>query len=393
MSADWDRAPIGDLCHLINGRAFKPSDWSKRGLPIVRIQNLNDPTKPYNHYDNPIDEKYIIENGDILLSWSGTPGTSFGCFLWNRGRALLNQHIFKVHIDNKRIDAEFFVNAINYRLDEMIAQAHGGVGLRHITKKKLESIEIPLPSLPEQRRIVARIKEMVARVDEIRKLREEALKKAEVVLGAIFHHLEKDQTWPLTRLADILKETKNGRSIRSNNKQGNGYVLTIAAVRDFNLDCNCRKSVELDNSLIRAYAVKKNDVFVSRSNTTELVGLSAISAQTPPPRTIYPDLLIRLTPDSSRVLPRYLAFALRFPSVRKQIRESAKGTSQSMVKISGTSLKEILIPLPTIEEQKQLIVRFDHLHKVYSSLRSELSESDFSSLSKSILHKAFAGEL
>ena len=190
MSADWDRAPIGDLCHLINGRAFKPSDWSKRGLPIVRIQNLNDPTKPYNHYDNPIDEKYIIENGDILLSWSGTPGTSFGCFLWNRGRALLNQHIFKVHIDNKRIDAEFFVNAINYRLDEMIAQAHGGVGLRHITKKKLESIEIPLPSLPEQRRIVARIKEMVARVDEIRKLREEALKKAEVVLGAIFHHLE-----------------------------------------------------------------------------------------------------------------------------------------------------------------------------------------------------------
>ena len=46
----WSTKPIGELCDLINGRAFKPSDWGTEGLPIVRIQNLNDHNKPFNNY-------------------------------------------------------------------------------------------------------------------------------------------------------------------------------------------------------------------------------------------------------------------------------------------------------------------------------------------------------
>src|ERR1019366_8436904 len=95
----WRAAPIGDLCILINGRAFKPSDWRKTGLPIVRIQNLNDPAKPFNMYDGEHNNRHLVDNGAILLSWSGTPGTSFGCFRWLGGPAILNQHIFKVIVD------------------------------------------------------------------------------------------------------------------------------------------------------------------------------------------------------------------------------------------------------------------------------------------------------
>ena len=172
----WETKPIGELCCLINGRAFKPSDWSTDGLPIVRIQNLNNPSKPFNKHDGSYAEKHFIDDGSILLSWSGTPGTSFGCFQWMRGPALLNQHIFKVLVDEDVIDGEFYIHAVNGKLDEMIQQAHGGVGLRHITKRKLEGILLPIPPLAEQRRIVSRIKECLERVSEIERLQEEAIK-------------------------------------------------------------------------------------------------------------------------------------------------------------------------------------------------------------------------
>ena len=143
---------IGKLCKLINGRAFKPTDWVDTGMPIVRIQNLRDPSKPMNKFDGEVKDKFLIDSGDVLLSWSGTPGTSFGCFIWDRGRAILNQHIFRVEYDSSRIERDFFVHAMNSRLDEMIDRAHGGVGLRHITKSELNKIKLPVPPLDEQRR-------------------------------------------------------------------------------------------------------------------------------------------------------------------------------------------------------------------------------------------------
>ena len=167
---------VKDISDLQNGKAFKPSDWTNDGLPIIRIQNLNDESKPFNHCDGEVEEKYHIKNGDLLFSWSGTPGTSFGAFIWNRGEAYLNQHIYRVDINNET-DTKFFKYALNSKLREIIDQSHGGVGLKHITKKKLENIEIPLPSLSEQKAIVAKLdraqrliyidREMLAKYDEL----------------------------------------------------------------------------------------------------------------------------------------------------------------------------------------------------------------------------------
>ena len=81
----WPTAPIGDLCNLVNGRAFKPTDWSDKGVPIVRIQNLTDEEKPFNFYNGEVKAKFLVDSGDILLSWSGTPGTSFDCSLSGGG--------------------------------------------------------------------------------------------------------------------------------------------------------------------------------------------------------------------------------------------------------------------------------------------------------------------
>lgn len=146
----WPKKRIGELVHLYNGRAFKPSDWTESGLPIVRIQNLNSPDSPYNFYDGVVDEAYLLKGGELLYAWSGTPGTSFGAHIWKGNKAVLNQHIFKVLFDEKYLNKLYFLYQLNLSVSSLFDQTHGGVGLKHITKGTLENQLVPLPNMELQ---------------------------------------------------------------------------------------------------------------------------------------------------------------------------------------------------------------------------------------------------
>lgn len=158
----WPNLCLREICILVNGKAFKPSDWSTSGKPIIRIQNLNDATKPFNYWDGSLEKQVIVNPGAVLLAWSGTPGTSFGAHIWNREDGVLNQHIFRVDFTRPDILPEWFTHSVNQRLDVLIHQAHGGVGLRHVKKSQVEALEIPLPPLSEQKRITAILNDRLA---------------------------------------------------------------------------------------------------------------------------------------------------------------------------------------------------------------------------------------
>jgi type I restriction enzyme S subunit len=81
----WQWVSIGETGEYINGFAFKPSHRELNGLPIVRIQNLTDESKPLNTTNLEVPTDYKIDTGDMLMSWSAT----LDVFFWRRGPALL----------------------------------------------------------------------------------------------------------------------------------------------------------------------------------------------------------------------------------------------------------------------------------------------------------------
>lgn len=161
----WTTATVGELVSLVNGFAFKPTQWSPVGQPIIRIQNLNKVDATFNRFSGDLPDKYIVEPGDLLFAWSGTPGTSFGAHVWRGERAWLNQHIFNVQFNRDLLDGGYLRLAINHNLDQYIGQAHGGAGLAHITKGRFEESRLLLAPLNEQRRIVAKIDELFSDLD------------------------------------------------------------------------------------------------------------------------------------------------------------------------------------------------------------------------------------
>jgi len=168
----WEKMKIGNLCELFNGKAFRPNDWKKEesgGLPIIRIQNLNNEKAEFNYFNGEIDGQVIINNGDLLFSWSGSRGTSFGPHIWKGQKAILNQHIFKV-VHKNNILKGFFYLMLKDAVKEVEENLHGGVGLVHITKGNLERIEIPLPSLEIQKQIVEKIEAERELVESAKKL-------------------------------------------------------------------------------------------------------------------------------------------------------------------------------------------------------------------------------
>jgi type I restriction enzyme S subunit len=105
----WKEKPLDDLADYINGRAFKPADWKKSGLPIIRIAQITNPNSELDYYDgSDVDDRNLITNGDLIFSWSATLATIF----WDRGDGILNQHLFKV-VPRKDTDKSYLKQLID----------------------------------------------------------------------------------------------------------------------------------------------------------------------------------------------------------------------------------------------------------------------------------------
>lgn len=153
---EWSVRTIGEMFQLINGFAFKPEDWKPTGSPIIRIQNLNDPSAEFNYSQAPVPERNRIESGDLLFAWSGTIGSSFGARIWNGPSGVLNQHIFKVLMDEQQISLPFSLLVLTKVEEDIAKRAHGfKSSFVHVKKSDLVKVKLLLPTLPEQQRVAS----------------------------------------------------------------------------------------------------------------------------------------------------------------------------------------------------------------------------------------------
>ncbi len=164
----WEISKLKHLTHFRNGLAFKPSDWSASGVPIIRIQNLNG-SNDFNYTTREdLPDSLRIQPGDLLFSWSGNRGTSFGSYIWDRDfDGYLNQHIFK--LDGYTLDRSYFAHLLRAVTKHIEQQTHGIIGLVHVTKPELGAVRVPIAPPEEQRTIAASLDKRLAGLDEAAK--------------------------------------------------------------------------------------------------------------------------------------------------------------------------------------------------------------------------------
>ncbi|MCY3941138.1 MAG: restriction endonuclease subunit S [Gammaproteobacteria bacterium] len=158
----WASAQLADLVRVLNGRAYKKAELLDSGTPVLRVGNLF--TSKQWYYSNlELENDKYCEAGDLIYAWSA----SFGPFIWDGPRVIYHYHIWKLPIlSEKSLDKQFLYFFLLQKTKEIKSAGHG-VSMVHMTKKKMEQIVVPVPPLPEQHRIVAKVDELMALCDQL----------------------------------------------------------------------------------------------------------------------------------------------------------------------------------------------------------------------------------
>jgi len=154
---DWELRKLIDLAEYLNGYAFAPEDWGAEGLPIIRIEQLKNPNAPTDFYGGKLPEKNIINDGDLIFSWSA----SLFLRIWTHGKGALNQHLFKV-VEKKGVDRAFLRAFIEFYLPELTKASHGST-MQHITRKELDRFTALFPNDETEQKNIATI---IGRLDQ-----------------------------------------------------------------------------------------------------------------------------------------------------------------------------------------------------------------------------------
>lgn len=383
----WQEKKLGDIATFINGKAFKPSDWSNEGLPIIRIQNLTNSINDIHYYNGNIEDKYRITTGDILISWSAT----IDVFEWLNGDAILNQHIFKVVFDKEPIDKNFFKYLIKQKISEMLKNVHGST-MKHITKGDFDNIKVILPSLEEQKRIA----KILDKADEIRTKKRLANDKLDEFLKSTFIDLFGDPAKNNKGFDKIaLQDIGNFKNGINYNAGDCGYTIKCIGVGDFKNgitlnSINNLNTVNISQMPNEEYFLRKNDIIFVRSNgSKELVGRTLLVNTNLQENIVYSGFCIRLRVEQENINNTFLLQLLNSKSIKDNMKNDGHGCN--IKSLNQTILGNITVIVPPIELQNKFakIVEKVEAQKQKNELVIEQMDNLFNSLSQ----RAFKGDM
>ena len=338
-----DYIRLGDVATYINGYAFKPEDRGNSGLPIIRIQDLTGNAYDLGYYDGDYPERIEINDGDVLISWSA----SLGVYVWNHGKALLNQHIFKVVFDKQPIDKQFFIYAVENNLRVMESKTHGAT-MKHIIKKDFDNTLIPYPSLEKQREIA----DVLSKVKAIIESRESELQKLDNLIKARFVEMFEQGEYPQIEFGEICEFLRNGANIKQT-KGAAGYPITrIETLSNdvFNTDRLGYADI-FELGKYEGYLLKPGDILISHINSVAYLGRAVqYRGQMASPIIHGMNLLCARIIEGYN--PTYIEFFFKTPIAKDYIASITK-KAVNQASITTSDLKKMRVPAPSLEKQNE----------------------------------------
>jgi type I restriction enzyme, S subunit len=355
----WTRTTLGQLGRYLNGRAFKKSEWSRSGRPIVRIQNLTGSSAVFNYFDGPLEERYIARPGDLLVSWAAT----LGAYIWKGPEAAVNQHIFRVE---SNIDKRFHKYLIDHALDELSRHTHGS-GIVHITRGRFDAVPVLLPPLDEQHRIVAVLEDHLSRLDAASRYLQTSERLAALRRAALRDGLRAVSCGvPTVALADVA-DTALGKMLDASQTAGSPtpYLRNIN-VRWGQVDVCDLATVPLTQAERERFALAAGDLLVCEGGEP---GRCAVWTA-PREGVAYQKALHRVRPRSD-VSSSFLALVVEAFATSEAGARQFTGTT--IKHLPQERLRQIPVPLATPSDQAQLVADMADLARHTARLEAATS--------------------
>ena len=368
-------------------RDFVYIDFSSINRENLAIENTN----TIKGKDAPSRARKLVRTGDIIfatirptLRRIAIIPNEFNEEVCSTGYFVLRP---KQELENKLIFYFLQTDDFTVKMEKL----QKGASYPAVTDNEVRSQLISFPeSLPEQQRIVAILDEAFATIAKAKENAEKNLKNAREVFESYFLSVLNDKKWEWKTPGDVCDRVEYGSSTKSNTV-GAVPVLRMGNIQNgrFAWDDLVYSDNTEDN---KQYLLKYNDVLFNRTNSPELVGKTAIYKGEMP--AIFAGYLIRLHRKESLLDADYLNYYLNSP-VAKEYGKTVVISSVNQANINGTKLKTYPIPLPTLDEQKVIAAKLDTLSVETQKLDALYQQklADLEELKKSLLQKAFAGEL
>ncbi|EPQ8525475.1 restriction endonuclease subunit S [Vibrio vulnificus] len=295
------------------------------------------------------------------------------------------------------VSLEFLFYALKARgLEDTIS----GSAQPQITGKGLQEVGVPLPPLAEQKVIAEKLDTLLAQVEMTKTRLESTLEtlkqfRQSVLAAAVSGKLTDIDDFKAESFDKLIEEMRNGLSPKPND-DGLGYpILRISSVRSLEIDTSDIRYLECDELIRERYALKADDLLFTRYNgSLDFVGVCGLFKGCKYETLLYPDKLIRVRTNTSKLLPQYAEIYFSSPDVRSLVTNFVKSTS-GQKGISGKDLKSVVVKYPTIVEQKRVIGMVEKLFTGADATEQQVNQAleRVNNLTQSILAKAFRGEL
>lgn len=341
--------PIKHAANFLNGAAFKPSDWGDEGLPILRIAQLTG--KPFdNFFDGTINRGHIIQDGDLLFSWSAT----IDAFIWDRGDAILNQHIFKV-LPKKNAVKKYLYYVIKAHAPRWADDDAHGSTMRHIKKESLSN-KVWIPDHLTQKAIADFLDFETARIDQLIEKRSRfaslVLERRDAIISKTVVGTEAvDGGW-LTNLSDDWRAERakfHFRESQDRSHTGEEELLTVSHITGVTKRSDKDVNMFLAETNEGYKLVAPNDLIINTMWAwMGAMGVSWEHGLISPSYGVY-------RPISDQLRPEFVDMMVRAKPFVAEATRRSKGIHSSRLRLYPDAFLDMLLPIPPIAVQDDLL--------------------------------------